>query len=115
MPYVHCIPESLAIMCNYSEVLINLTNAQFSSEETEAGTKSEVCVPSDEHWELRIEHWSDLVVYNRPQCGGEGYWAVVDRPLEFGHLAPRSGAGKLARGTRFLRTPGILRHSGVRT
>ena len=32
----------------------SIRNAQFSSEETEAGTKSEVCVPSDEHWELRI-------------------------------------------------------------
>src|SRR5439155_22569037 len=52
--------------CNYSARFdtsdqCSIPNAQFSSEETEAGTKSEVCVPSDEHWELRIEHWSDLV------------------------------------------------------
>src|SRR5438128_9127489 len=47
--------------------------------------------------------------------GPETLWRLDERRLEFGHVAPRSGAGKLARGTRFLRTPGILRHSGIRT
>src|SRR5436309_12153943 len=52
---------------------------------------------------MRIENWSDFKIRH------PGHQTSALKSLKFGHFAPRSGAGNLARGTRFLRTPGILR------